>query len=209
VATRFPFGLFEKSLEINLEGSLLVYPAVDPVTLPPDEVGGVIGGDRVIARGHGDEIMGLRPMRDGDDPRDIYWRRSTQPDQCVMRIRAEETRSEITLFINNQKGDDEALTPWLDQFERGIREQASLGVAYLRRDSTVRVCTSGNESIRATPQQGADGLLTFLALLQPRDMAATVANDPAASTVTFAGRRPQDANPILSTEHNVSPQVWL
>ena len=166
VATRFPFGLFEKSLEIDLEGTLLVYPAVDPVTLPNDEPGGTIGGERVHARGHGDEIMGLRPMRYGDDPRDIYWRRSTQPDQRVLRIRAEEMHSEVTLLINTLI----PVTPlaqWLEQFERRIREVASYSVAHLKRGNTVRIRTSNNEKIRVTPAQGADAALSFLALLQP------------------------------------------
>ena len=34
VATRFPFGLFEKSRELDVDEELIVYPAVDPVRLP-------------------------------------------------------------------------------------------------------------------------------------------------------------------------------
>ncbi len=167
VATRFPFGLFEKSLEIDLEGSLLVYPAVVPVSLPIDEPGGTIGGDRVHARGHGDEIMGLRPMRDGDDPRDIYWRRSTQPDQRVLRIRAEETHSEVTLTISTFRFPAVPLAEWLEQFERNIREVASHTVAQLRRGNTVRILTSSHQKLRVTPAQGVDAALAFLALLEP------------------------------------------
>ena len=167
VATRFPFGLFEKSLEIDLEGSLLVYPAVVPVSLPIDEPGGTIGGDRVHARGHGDEIMGLRPMRDGDDPRDIYWRRSTQPDQRVLRIRAEETHSEVTLTINTFRYPAVPELEWLEQFERNIREVASHTVAQLRRGNTVQILTSSHQKLRVTPAQGADAALAFLALLEP------------------------------------------
>ncbi len=166
VATRFPFGLFEKSLEIDLDGTLLIYPAVDPVVLPIDEPGGTIGGDRVHARGHGDEIMGLRPMRDGDDPRDIYWRRSTQPDQRVLRIRAEETHSEITLTINTLMYLAIPVMQWQEQFERNIREVASHTVAQLRRGNTVLIHTSSNEKLRVTPPQGADAALAFLALLE-------------------------------------------
>jgi uncharacterized protein (DUF58 family) len=167
VATRFPFGLFEKSLEIDLKGSLLVYPAVVPVALPIDESGGTIGGDRVHARGHGDEIMGLRPMRDGDDPRDIYWRRSTQPDQRVLRIRAEETHSEVTLTLSTLRHPAVPLAEWLEQFERNIRDVASHTVAQLRRGNTVRILTSSHQKLRVTPAQGADAALTFLALLEP------------------------------------------
>src|SRR6476620_5828658 len=35
IATRFPFGLFEKSREVPAEGELIIYPAVDPRALPP------------------------------------------------------------------------------------------------------------------------------------------------------------------------------
>ena len=34
VATRFPFGLFEKSLHYSLKGELIIYPAVDPFASP-------------------------------------------------------------------------------------------------------------------------------------------------------------------------------
>src|SRR5690606_38523966 len=37
VATRFPFGFFEKSREIRSEGELVIYPAVDPVRLAPGQ----------------------------------------------------------------------------------------------------------------------------------------------------------------------------
>jgi uncharacterized protein (DUF58 family) len=169
VATRFPFGLFEKSLEIDLEGTLLVYPAVDRVELPIEEPGGTIGGERVHARGHGDEIMGLRPMRDGDDPRDIYWRRSTQPDQRVLRVRAEETQSEVKFTINTARPPAKDSSQWLDQFERNIREVASYSVAHLRRGNTVRIHTTSQENLRVSQPQGVDAALAFLARLEPAE----------------------------------------
>lgn len=169
VATRFPFGLFEKSLDIDFEGTLLVYPAVDPVVLPVDERGGSLGGDRVQARGNGDEIMGLRPMRDEDDPRDIYWRRSTQPDQRVLRIRTEETHSEITLSVDTANPFAIPAMTWREQFERNIREVASHTVAYLRQGNTVRIHTSSQDNLRVSPPLGADAALTFLARLEPID----------------------------------------
>jgi uncharacterized protein (DUF58 family) len=166
VATRFPFGFFEKSLEIDLPGTLLVYPAVDPVRLPSEGPNGAHGGDRVHARGHGDEIMGLRPMRDGDDPRDIYWRRSTQPDQRLLRIRAEETYSDVTLTVNDLLDSAVPREKWLEEFERQIREVASYAVAHLHRGDNVRIRTATGESIKCAPASGADAALSFLALLE-------------------------------------------
>lgn len=167
VATRFPFGFFEKSLEIDLRGTLLVYPAVDPVVLHTEGPSGSTNGDRVHARGHGDEIMGLRPMRDGDDPRDIYWRRSTQPDQRLLRIRAQETNSDVALAIDNVVDPTLPSDKWLDRFERQIREVASQAVAHLRRGDTVKVRSSTGQFVIASPALGADSVLTFLALLEP------------------------------------------
>ena len=34
IATRFPFGLFEKSRETAAEGEIIIYPATDPLELP-------------------------------------------------------------------------------------------------------------------------------------------------------------------------------
>src|SRR5579883_2163107 len=43
IATRFPFGLFEKSREVPAAGDLIIYPAVDPVQLPPTANGRTFG----------------------------------------------------------------------------------------------------------------------------------------------------------------------
>jgi len=165
VATRFPFGFFEKSLEIDLAGTLLVYPAVDPMVLQAQGPSGTTSGERVHARGHGDEIMGLRPMRDGDDPRDIYWRRSTQPDQRLLRIRAQETNSDVSLAVDNIVDSTCLADKWLERFERQIRDVASNAVAHLLRGDTVRIRSATGETVLSTPASGADGALAFLALL--------------------------------------------
>src|SRR5580698_11383260 len=66
IATRFPFGLFEKSREVTAPGELVIYPAVDPVQLPPAQIGRALGTANVVGRGHGEEFLGLRLMRAGD-----------------------------------------------------------------------------------------------------------------------------------------------
>src|SRR5271170_1829439 len=45
IATRFPFGLFEKSREVPAEGELIIYPAVEPVQLPQTGSGRHAGQD--------------------------------------------------------------------------------------------------------------------------------------------------------------------
>src|ERR1700726_4773425 len=66
IATRFPFGLFEKSREVPAEGELIIYPAVDPVHLPPSGPGRLAGQDSSLGRGHGEDFLGLRALREGE-----------------------------------------------------------------------------------------------------------------------------------------------
>jgi uncharacterized protein (DUF58 family) len=178
VATRFPFGLFEKSRELSAEGELIIYPAVDPVELPPDQAGQRFGGDGALGRGTGDEIVGVRPMREGDDPRDIYWRKSTLADQMVLRERAREARRDVEYVLDpfhpGARADDE----WTAQFERRIRDIASRAMAHLRRGDGVTVRTARGERVRADGSRGADPILRFLALLEASPAATTKASPP-------------------------------
>ncbi len=167
VATRFPFGLFEKSREVSADDELIIYPAVDPVRLPQTESGDRTGGESALGRGNGDEIHGLRLMREGDDPRDIYWRKSTHPNQRVLRERATDTRRDVAFAIDSSHPSRKPDDDWSLRFERRIRDVASRAVAHLKRGDTVSVVASGGERVRANSSVGADPLLRFLALLEP------------------------------------------
>ena len=186
LATRFPFGLFEKSHELAADGELIIYPAVDPVRLPALSRGQQLPGNACLGRGHGDELLGLRQMREGDDPHDIYWRKSTLSDQMVIRERARESRHEVKLVIDNAPA--EPLPPsetWLLRFERQIRDTASRAVAHIKRGDSVTVVTTSGRHARADRSVGADPILRFLALLEPsssqQDAPGGAAAEPSSS----------------------------
>jgi uncharacterized protein (DUF58 family) len=183
VATRFPFGLFEKSRVLHAEGDLIIYPAVDPVPLPRLDDGRRSGGGRSIGRGGGDEVFGVRPMRDGDDPRDIYWRKSTLPDHFVLRERGRETRRDVIFLMDSTYPTPTPDDEWSMRFERRIRDVASRAVAHLKLGAVVEVRTTTGERARSSPALGADPLLRFLALIEGRSA------PPAAGPVTPPGRR--------------------
>jgi uncharacterized protein (DUF58 family) len=167
IATRFPFGLFEKSRETAAEGEIIIYPAIDPLQLPPKANGPWIGNDGRFGQGAGDEILGVRPMREGDDYRDIYWRKSTLGPQLVLRERARETSRHVNLPLDSQYSGIVPDPAWLDQFEQRIREVASRAVAHIKRGDWVNVRTSAGESVSGNGSVGADPVLRFLALLDP------------------------------------------
>jgi uncharacterized protein (DUF58 family) len=178
IATRFPFGLFEKSREVVCDGELIIYPAVDPLRLRNDEAGRRFGGGGATGRGSGDEIFGLRPMREGDDPRDIYWRKSTLLDQLVLRERARETRPDLELVLDVRRPAD-AGDEWNVQFERRIRDVASRAVAHLKRGDGVTIISTAGDRVRADRSVGADRILRFLALIEAVDPAPSA--QPAAA----------------------------
>lgn len=166
IATRFPFGLFEKSREIRVPGELVIYPAVDPVRLPARHGGRHQGDSSVLLPGFGEETIGLRAMREGDDPRDIYWRKSILGP--VLRERAREGRPETRLVLDVKRplGADAA---WEADFERRIREVASKAVAHVKRGDAVTLTTTNGDLVRIDKGVGADPLLRFLALVEPVD----------------------------------------
>ncbi len=171
IATRFPFGLFEKSREVQSPDELVIYPAVDPVRLPQRAYGEVSGDIGPLRRGSGEEIYSLRPMRDGDDPRDIYWRKSTRPDQLVLRERARETHQDVDLWIDvlcapEDGASAEAEAARAAELEERIRQVASFAVAHLKRGERVTVLTTAGQRVRSDHSRGSDPILRFLALLE-------------------------------------------
>lgn len=179
IATRFPFGLFEKSREVEAEGDLIIYPAVDPVRLPQDDPGRSEGGGGAVGRGGGDETFALRPMRDGDDPRDIYWKKSTHSNQLVLRERARETRPDVALAIDLVRPTGAVQDTFSQQFEKRIRELASRAVAHIKRGDSVVVTTTLGDRVRGDKNLGSDPILRFLALLDATDEAVAAAAKPA------------------------------
>jgi uncharacterized protein (DUF58 family) len=200
VATRFPFGLFEKSRELRSEGELIIYPAIDPVKLPPEQAGRLAGDRGSPGRGMGDEIVGVRPMRDGDDPRDIYWPKSTVPGQLALRDRARESRRHVTYAVDNYHPDKSPGDDFTARFERHIRHVASYAVAHLKRGDAVTLIAASGDQAFADTSLGADPALRFLALLEAYPAPPVLAS-PVPSTVTALGWAPPAPVPLPTLGH--------
>jgi uncharacterized protein (DUF58 family) len=189
LATRFPFGLFEKSREIDAEGELIIYPAVDTVQLPQSLPGRTPGGDGTIGRGYGDDFLGLKTMRQGEDPRDIHWRKSAAAGQLVMRERAREARPDVSIPLDVVRPKAPAGNEdWDVAFERRVRDVASRAVAHLKRGDSVAIRTSIGGCARADRTAGADPVLRYLALVQSVSNATRSTRPPAADDASDAAR---------------------
>lgn len=196
IATRFPFGLFEKSREVPAQGELVIYPAVDAVNLPNHGQGRLTGGDASLGRGNGDDYIGMRLLREGEDRRDVHWRKSAAVGQLVMRERARDVRPDVLLVIDVVRPEG-AGEDWSNGFERRIRDVASRAVAHIKRGDAVAVRTNAGEAVRGDRTTGADPLLRFLALLDEKPAGSDVdaptpkpapgpVPDPPSSATAFA-----------------------
>jgi uncharacterized protein (DUF58 family) len=143
-------------------------------------------------------------MRQGDDPRDIYWRKSTVRDQLILRERSRETRPDIEAVIDPVRptaaSDNGPQAEAFNQhFEKRIREVASRAVAHIKRGDGVVVSTTLGERVRGDKNLGSDPILRFLALLEAVDEAkAPALRAERAARALLAGRSaPMEAAPTL------------
>ncbi|MBP9112165.1 MAG: DUF58 domain-containing protein [Polyangiaceae bacterium] len=164
IATRFPFGILEKSREIVADGTLLIYPAVDPV--PPLELHatGSLDGRGNIEKGHGEELMGVKVMRPGEDVRDIYWKKTAIIGQPVVIERGRIRETEVMLRLDLER----PMQMFDPQFEKEVRKIASLTVAHVKRGTLVRLHASDGRRIIVGTASGADPVLKYLALVHPK-----------------------------------------
>ena len=98
VSTRFPFGLFAKSLLIEAPERAWVVPAIDPVrAAPPRAEGAESGRAGAGPRGSGSAVSGLREFSDGDALRRIDWPHSLR-DRALW-VREVETEQEGEVWV--------------------------------------------------------------------------------------------------------------
>jgi uncharacterized protein (DUF58 family) len=162
VSTRFPFGLFVKSLSVEDRVDALVYPQLDPEALPPDLGGEGQQGDSPSARpGPGSEVAGLRDYASGDSARRIQWRSSLRSGSLVVRDTEKEQQRELEIRLET-RGQQPG-----ERFEGAVRRAASAVVAALEAGIHVALCT---EDARIPARPGSrqrTQLLAFLARVQP------------------------------------------
>lgn len=105
--TRFPFGLFEKSIGVPLRSELLAHPRLLTSPLPP--LSAWLGEAKRPAdepslsapRPHtlSGELAGLRPLSPGEPARAIHWRASAKRGELVRALRMEGERAPRPLAL--------------------------------------------------------------------------------------------------------------
>jgi uncharacterized protein (DUF58 family) len=158
VYTRFPFGLFSKSLRIEAPQPALVYPALETLGVPARLGSTAEIGERCAA---GAEVSGLRDFAPGDPLRRVHWPSSLRRGALVVREVRSQQRDEIEVRLRTAGQIAGEL------FERAVCWAASEVVAFLAAGSRVALRTDREHLAgRAGPEQRAR-LLAFLARVEP------------------------------------------
>jgi uncharacterized protein (DUF58 family) len=168
VLTRFPFGLIEKGYTMYLPDEIIVYPRLlDRVATPPVRP---MSGDAAPMHqtGRGSEFAGsVRFYREGDEARDIHWKRTASRGELVVREHEQDSSALVTLTVENLlvSGVDE--NEWRERFEQSISEIATAAAAYLAQGVSVQVQSSDSVSPMVVGGTPADPIWRFLALIKP------------------------------------------
>lgn len=162
VSTRFPFGLFVKSLEIDAPESALVYPMLQVHAHPtPDQLSRREIHDRPGASRGGDALTGLRVFVRGDAAARVHWRRSVRSGRLVVGERDGETSAEIEVLLQ--------ITPVMTraQVESRVSKATSEVVHHLAEGHRVGLRTGAAHFIPGSGAAHRRDLLRFLAVVSP------------------------------------------
>jgi uncharacterized protein (DUF58 family) len=165
ISTRYPFGLFSKSLELKRPAEALVYPGLDLLAMETRRRSEEEGRATVPMPAPGSEISGLRDFRAGDPLRRVHWRASLRRGSLVVREGEGEHRTEQEIRLRTQGAEPG------DAFEAAVRRAASEAVALLDAGASVSLCTDSHRFAAADGPVQRARLLSFLAQVAPEPIA--------------------------------------
>ena len=167
VTTRFPFGLFSKTMRLEQHARLLVYPAIHPLAVRgKGRTGRRTEGSAEARGGQSPESAQLRAWAPGDSVRRVHWRSSLRRAELLVRDPEQEQAAVRVVRLRT------AGVPADATFEAEVCRAASEVVAYLAQGFRVALHT---DTQRLQPESGDAGRRHLLALL------ARVQAEPAAA----------------------------
>jgi uncharacterized protein (DUF58 family) len=154
VSTRFPFSLFEKSVEIAVPVAAIVYPRpIPPAARREDLPAATPSGRPSLSGRFGAFPLGVREHLPADPARDIHWKATARTGRWMVKEREREAAPGIDLFV------EEAGTP--EAFEARLSEACGAVLELERRDVPFRLrigdrlCAEAHDPDRRSKALGA------------------------------------------------------
>ncbi|GAA3803083.1 DUF58 domain-containing protein [Sphaerisporangium flaviroseum] len=162
-----PFGLVELTRAFTATDTLMVVPEVVP--LPPVRLSGewTGGGDSRTATvaAAGDDDIGPREYRQGDDLRRVHWRSTARYGELMVRREEQQWQSRGALLLDTRRHAHRGEGP-RSSFEVGVSAAASIGV-HLARDGLGLRLVTDQGAHHLTEAGVANSLLDALAVVRP------------------------------------------
>jgi uncharacterized protein (DUF58 family) len=175
IRTRFPFGFFEKTRQVDSQLEIVVYPRVAP-TEHFYEVLPLLSGEMASHfRGRGHELHSLRDYLYSDSARFVDWKVTAKAGRLMVREFAREDERRVMLvldpFIGPPRTELGELAPaeHAERFERAVSMAACIAWHFNEINSVMQFRTHQFTSPMAPAEEIIYGTLRELALIQPED----------------------------------------
>jgi uncharacterized protein (DUF58 family) len=148
IRTRFPFGFFEKTRQVNSNLEIAVYPRVEPTEQFYEVLPLLTGEMASHFRGRGHELHSLRDYLNTDSARFVDWKVSAKTGRLVVREFAREDERRVLLvldpFIGPPRADLGRLADaeHAERFERAVSLAACIAWHFHEIHSVMQFCTN-------------------------------------------------------------------
>ncbi|MBC7809834.1 MAG: DUF58 domain-containing protein [Burkholderiales bacterium] len=186
VASRAPFGFFERRKSLALPTRVLIYPELRKLRrLSLLDNRPSVQESRPRA-GVGSEVIGVRPYRSGDSPRHIHWRSVARTGELISKEFADEARPGLTIALDMLRDP----RPWIDSkhtpYEWAVKAAASIGEYAQRRNFPLHILADIDALMPPPGPLTWTALMQYLARIQPtgtRTLADVLDNQPVQTLV--------------------------
>ena len=173
IRTRFPFGFFEKTREVNSEIDMTVYPRVEP-TEQFYEILPLLSGEMAsFFRGRGHELHSLREYRTTDSARFVDWKVTAKAARMMVREFAREDERRVMLvldpFVGPPRADlgQLAAAEHTERFEHAVSMAACIAWHFNEIHSVMQFRTDRFSTPMAPASEIIYDTLRELALIRP------------------------------------------
>ena len=169
IGSLFPFGFLRKTLSIDVQEELVVWPAAvayhrHPVAAERRRA----GGEQTSVAGSGGDLQALRRYASGDSHRLIHWKASARSRTLLVRQFAAESAESFSLWLCT----DAALWPRPEQFELLVSLGATLAEDLFRAGQLGSAGLDEETPVPIRHVRDLEQFLDRLAVVQPRAGAA-------------------------------------
>ncbi len=140
VSSVFPLGLIFKSKRHSVDLDVLVLPEIVASAAGRPMAVGRAGEQASRQAGWGHELLTLRELRPGDDPRGIHWKQSARTGRMVYMEREAERDKRLSIVFDNAVGELVGAAAEA-RFERLVTEAASAAAHHLECGYEVELVT--------------------------------------------------------------------